>query len=166
MLLYLVRHGAAETADVLRWPDDRGRPLTNAGEDKLAKAAPALKTLASEVDLVLSSRLVRAWQTAEILARKGGWPEPEPCPALEPGGTSAEIVDAVREHGQAQSVAVVGHEPILSHLAGYLLFGQDDVAPVDFKKGAIVSVEFGHQPGPGAGHLRWFLTPRLLRALA
>jgi phosphohistidine phosphatase len=166
MLLYLVRHGPAETADVLRWPDDRGRPLTSAGENKLAKAAPALRTLAPEVDLVLSSRLVRAWQTAEILARKGGWPDPEPCPALEPGGTPAEIIEAVQDHSQAQSVALVGHEPILSYLAGYLLFGQDNVAPVEFKKGAIVSLEIGHRPGPAAGRLRWFLPPRLLRTLA
>ena len=166
MLLYLVRHGAAEASDMLRWPDDRGRPLTDDGARKLAKQAPALRRLAPDVELVLSSQLVRAWQTAELLARYGGWPNPEACPPLEPGGSPEDVLDAVRAHPAVASVALVGHEPDLSALAGYVLCGQAGVSPFDFKKGAIASLEFGHLPAAAAGHLRWFLPPRLLRALA
>jgi phosphohistidine phosphatase len=72
MLLYLVRHGVAFDADPTQWPDDRDRPLTPDGEKKFREVAAGLATLAPTVDVVLSSPLVRAWQTAQILQTRAG----------------------------------------------------------------------------------------------
>src|SRR5215471_19083588 len=85
MYLYLVRHAIAFEPDPAQWPDDRDRPLTPEGEKRFRQAALGLRELVPSVDAVLSSPLVRAWQTAAILARKAGWPEPQRFDALEPG---------------------------------------------------------------------------------
>jgi phosphohistidine phosphatase len=159
MFLYLVRHGIAANRDVLAWPDDRERPLTSAGEQKLARAAP-------DVDVVLSSRLARAWQTAVIIGKKGGWPAPLACEALEPDGSSEAVLAALHEHAGAAAIGLVGHEPNLSQLAGYLLLGGDGPSPFEFKKAGVACVEFGQGPRAGAGRLRWLLPPKLVRALA
>ena len=67
MILYLIRHATAFDPDPVKWADDRQRPLTDEGAEKFRQAAKKLKRIAPEVDAVLSSSLVRAWQTAKIL---------------------------------------------------------------------------------------------------
>src|SRR5260221_325312 len=111
MLLYLVRHAIADDPDPARWPDDRDRPLTEDGEKKFRKVAEGLARLVPSVDVLLSSSLVRAWQTAVILQKRAGWPEPVRLPALEAGGAAADVVEGLQPHASAASVALVGHEP-------------------------------------------------------
>jgi phosphohistidine phosphatase len=166
VLLYLVRHGQAGTRDPLAYPDDRDRPLTAQGERRFARVAAALPQVAPHVDVVLSSRLTRAWRTAEIAARDGGWPAPLACAALEPDGSPQAVLEALRDHAGATGIGLVGHEPSLSGLVGFLLFGGDTVAPLDFKKGGLACIEFDQEPAAGAGRLRWFLPPKLARRLA
>src|SRR5262245_56467833 len=165
MLLYLVRHGVAFEADPAQWPDDRDRPLTPDGEKKFADAAEGLATIVPSVDVVLSSPLVRAWQTAVILQKKGGWPEPQRCDALA-GGTPAGVVDALQPHASAGSLALVGHQPSLSELASYLLTGDADAVPIVLRKGGVICLETerGQARARGA-HLEWMVRPRLLRAI-
>src|SRR5215211_4026821 len=123
MDVYLVRHALAFDPDPAAWPDDRDRPLTANGEKKFRQAARGLQEVVPSVDVVLSSPLTRAWQTAEILHTKAGWPEPIRFDALEPGRPAAEVVEALQPHAEAQSLALVGHEPSLHELAAYLLSG-------------------------------------------
>src|SRR5262249_18753372 len=77
MELLLVRHAIAAERDPSRWPDDRDRPLTSQGEERMRRAARGLGRIAPEVDLAFASPLVRAWRTAEILHEEIGWPAPE-----------------------------------------------------------------------------------------
>ena len=86
-----MRHAIAFERDASRWPDDRDRPLTPEGEEKFRRAARGLRRVAGRVDLVLSSPIVRAWRTAEILAEEAGWPDPLAFDALEPERTPAEV---------------------------------------------------------------------------
>ena len=65
--LYLVRHGLAEERGE-KWPDDTKRPLTEEGIVRMRKAARGLARLGVAVDVVLTSPLVRARQTADIVA--------------------------------------------------------------------------------------------------
>ena len=67
MDLYLVRHGVAYDPDPAQWPDDKDRPLTQDGEKRFRRAARGLRELVPTVSVVLSSRWVRAWRTAELL---------------------------------------------------------------------------------------------------
>ena len=84
MLLYLVRHAIAPPADPTIWPDDRLRPLTKKGKTRFRRAAAGLGTFARLPERVLSSPLVRAWQTAQLLEQAAGWPGPVACDALAP----------------------------------------------------------------------------------
>ncbi|HEX2034632.1 MAG TPA: phosphohistidine phosphatase SixA [Chloroflexota bacterium] len=165
MLLHVVRHAIAFDRDPLRWPDDRQRPLTPAGEKRFQRAAQGLHRLGVQVDLVLSSRYVRAWQTAEILQRVAGWPAPVACEALESGHDPPAILEALRQHHGTTALAVVGHEPTLHELVSYLLTGDAELAAVEFRKGSVARLQLGAGVVPGRATLLWQATPKLLRAM-
>ncbi len=161
--LYLVRHAiAAERGP--KYPDDRLRPLTPAGAKKFKESVPGLLEMDVVIDFVLTSPLVRARDTATLLA-SGLKPKPAmvEIEALAPGGRPQAIVDAIRSHGKRhRRLAIVGHEPDLGELAARLLGARGNV---EFKKGAVCLIEVdGATPG-GPGTLRWMLTPKALRAL-
>ena len=162
--LYLVRHAiAAERGP--KYPDDRLRPLTVAGQKKFAESVPGLQAMGVVIDFVLTSPLVRARETAQILAA-GLKPKPAitEVDALSPGGRYQAIVEAIRTHSKRhRRLALVGHEPDLGELAAKLLGARGNV---EFKKGGVCLIDVdGATPG-GPGTLRWMLTPKALRALA
>lgn len=162
--LYLVRHAiAAERGP--KYPDDRLRPLTVAGKKKFAHSVPGLIEMGVVVDFVLTSPLVRARETAQILAA-GLKPKPAiaEVEALAPGGRPQAILEAIKTHARrCRRLALVGHEPDLGELAARLLAARGNI---EFKKGGVALIEVsGATPG-GPGTLRWMLTPKAVRALA
>jgi phosphohistidine phosphatase len=165
MDVYLVRHAIAETRASTPWPDDAERPLTPEGEARFRKAARGLRRVAPQVDIVLASPYVRAWQTAEILEREAGWPAPERARELEATQAPADAVELLRRHA-SNSVALVGHEPCLSCLASLLLAGDEHAVAIEVKKGAVVLLTLNPEVRPGSALLRWSATPKILRALA
>jgi phosphohistidine phosphatase len=165
MDVYLVRHAIGATRDSTQWPDDSERPLTPEGEARFRNAARGLRRVAPKVDVVLSSPYVRAWQTAEILEREAGWPAPERAQELEATRYPADAVELLRRHA-SNSVALVGHEPCLSHLASLLLAGDEHAVAIELKKGAVVFLTVNPEVRPGSAFLRWNVTPKILRALA
>jgi phosphohistidine phosphatase len=166
MFLYLVRHAIAGQPDPAQWPDDRERPLSPEGEKKFRKAARGLQSLVPSVDVVLSSPLVRAWQTAEILEKKAGWPAPQRLDALEPGVAPADVVNVLLPHASAQAVVLVGHEPSLHELASYLITGDPATVRMTLRKGGVVCLLCENAPRAGAAQLEWLVSPRILRVLA
>jgi phosphohistidine phosphatase len=165
MNLYLVRHAIAFAHDPAAWPDDRERPLTQSGEKKFRRAARGLSGLVPTIDVVLSSPLTRAWQTAEILQKRAGWPEPRRFDPLEPGTAPADAVEALQPHASAESVALVGHEPSLHELASFLLSGDPSSVRLTMKKGGVACLSTADGIQAGAASLEWVLQPRVLRAL-
>jgi phosphohistidine phosphatase len=160
--LYLVRHGlAAERGEA--WPDDSKRPLTDDGMSQMRKAARGLARLGLTLDVVLTSPLVRARQTAEILA---GALEPRPplvtVDSLAPEGNYAAIVADLEKYERKTRIALVGHEPALGELAARLVGSRH---PIEFKKGGVCRIDVEDIPPSGPGDLRWLLTPKILRAL-
>jgi phosphohistidine phosphatase len=166
MDLLIVRHAIAENRDSVLWPEDSARPLTPAGEARFRRAARGLRELVSPVEVVLSSPYARAWRTAEILQEEAGWAAPERCRALEPPRDPRDLVSVIQERRGRSSVAVVGHEPGLSELASLLLSGDPSGWRIELKKGAVVVLSFPASPAPGAGLLRFAVTPKILRLLA
>jgi phosphohistidine phosphatase len=162
--IYLVRHGlAAERGP--KYPDDRLRPLTPAGVKKFAESVAGLAEMGVAIDFVLTSPLLRARDTATLLAA-GLKPKPAiaEVEALAPGGRHQAVIEAIKAHAKRnRRLALVGHEPDLGELAARLLGAR---GMVQFKKGAICAIDVdGATPG-GPGTLRWLLTPKALRALA
>ena len=160
--LYLVRHGLAELRGEA-WPDDTKRPLTEKGMARLRRSARSLVRLGVSIDVVLTSPLVRARQTAEIVAAAFA---PRPAviniDALAPEGTHAALTAELEKHARRSRVAIVGHEPGLGDLAARLVGMRH---PLEFKKGAVCRIDVDALPPRGPGALRWFLTPRMLRSL-
>lgn len=157
--LYLVRHGIAEERGPA-WPDDTLRPLTERGQKRFARAAAGFVRLEDAPDLILTSPLVRARQTAELLSLAADGVSVERMDALSPDGPAAAILAKLRRTG-AERVALVGHEPDLGHLAAILLGAS---RPLPFKKGGIcrIDVEWRRE---AKGTLVWFLSPAALRRL-
>jgi phosphohistidine phosphatase len=162
--LYLVRHAAAFGRDPDRWPDDSRRPLTPEGEEEFRLVARGLVGLISRVEVILSSPYLRAWRTAQILSEVDSWPAPEPSPMLEPTLPPEKAAQELLSY--AGSIAVVGHRPGLHELAAYLLTGEGDGLEIGLKKGGAACIRFDGTPAPGAGELRWLLTPKVLQNLA
>lgn len=161
--LYLIRHGiAAERGD--EYPDDSKRPLTGEGIAALRKEAKALAHMGVDFDQIIASPLVRTKQTADVFAQVlPGKPPVALADALAPAGAPAAVVQELAKYMRKERIALVGHEPNIGELAARLIGAR---VPLEFKKGAICRIDFEVYPPKGAGHLRWFLTPRMLRKLS
>ena len=163
LLLVLVRHAIAEERGAA-WPDDDQRPLTREGSRKWKQAARGLADVLPGTDLLLTSPLVRAVQTAEILARAAS---PSPTlrlfDALRPGTRPTATITALRALHPTGTVVLVGHEPTLSELAAQLVRLQ---GPLEFRKGGAMAISTQGLGTRGPARLEWFLTPRLLRRLS
>jgi phosphohistidine phosphatase len=161
--LYLVRHAiAAERGEA--YPDDNLRPLTPKGMAKFHKAVEGLARLDLSVDRILTSPLVRARQTADILAGGlSGSPQVVETDALCPGARFELLVQAIAQSVDCSAIALVGHEPDIGETAAHLVGASD---PLEFGKGAVCRIDFDHWPFEGPGRLRWFMTQKILRRLA
>jgi phosphohistidine phosphatase len=156
MELYFLRHGIA--ADV--GPDgsgDAGRPLTAEGIAKLKEEARGLRRLGVRPDIILTSPLVRARQTAEIVRHALGL-DSRVVDALAPGCDITRLRDLLGEYRSAESIMVVGHEPDFSDLIGALTGG----SRVQLKKGGLARIDL-ESVDEGAGALIWLLPPLALR---
>jgi phosphohistidine phosphatase SixA len=167
MDLLVVRHAIAFDRNPRRWRDDGERPLSPEGMVRARKAAAGLKQLTDRPQCVLCSPLVRAWQTATILAEFSGWPKPVECAALAPDIGPDEVFAALAEQKE-KLVAVVGHQPALGRFLAACLPAQvrGGVSPGAFelKKMGVARVSFRSAPRAGSGVLQWFVPPRILRA--
>ena len=165
MKLLVIRHGPA--GDPEAWKaegrDDRLRPLSPEGKKDMRQAAAGLATLISKVDVIITSPLLRATQTAEIVAGEYDC-EMIIRDALLPDKEPEETLASIEERQEDQIVALVGHEPHLSTFVTYLLSGER-ASFVDLKKGGACLLEL---EGLSAGrpNLKWLLTRRELARLA
>ena len=166
MEIYVIRHAIAYDRDPMQWPDDGRRPLSPDGERRFRRSAQGLAVLVPEVDLLLSSPWLRAWQSAEILHQVAGWPAPRSCLALEGNRSPRGVLTALREHATAERVALVGHEPQSQALVSFLLTGDSARVALELKKGSVVALAVNSTPRAGTAFLVWALPPRVLRALA
>jgi len=159
--LLILRHAIAE--DRAPGLADADRALTPEGVSKFERAAAGLARIVDPPDVLLTSPLKRARQTADIASRAWGRIEPVETAALA-GGTLTELAKAVDAHPDGATVVLVGHEPHVSDLLARLL-GSPEGGRLSFKKGgaALVELEDGLEDG---GRLVWFLTPKVLRELA
>ena len=161
--LYLVRHAiAAERGE--EWPDDTKRPLTERGISRFKQCVSGLRALDVAIDEIFTSPLVRARQTAEILAAGvDGKPPVKLLEALAPGNTAAAAMTQLARAAKRRRIALVGHEPDLGELAAHLLGAGRALA---FKKGGICRIEVEGLTSRRPGSLVWFVTPKVLRGLA
>jgi len=152
VILYFLRHGKAGSP---RATNDDDRELTDDGAAALRSAAPLWRRLNLRPDVVLSSPLPRARQTAELLCDAvGGTPLTDD--RLRPGASWGDLARAMADHPEARRVMFVGHEPDLSGAIGQLTGSS-----VRMRKGGLACLEFYGVPEPGGAEIAWLLDPDL-----
>jgi phosphohistidine phosphatase len=168
MNLYIMRHGIALPADDPSVAHDGERPLSNKGVRRMRKAAKGLRRLNIRFDSVLTSPLLRARQTAEIVASTLGIEARlEEISGLAPESTLEHLMFGLTRYQDREHVLLVGHEPLLSNTGAYLLSGRQPAnLALDLKKGSLCRIEIETLPASSPGKLHWLLTPKQLRLLA
>ncbi len=151
MLLALIRHAIAEDGD-----DDFARPLSAKGKKRFREVVRGLDALGLSFARVVHSPKLRALETAELLAPLADGPlEATRLLAVAPSPELLELLTG-------GPVALVGHEPHLSTLVGWLTGGSlEPTTAVTVKKGAVALLE--GTPTPGGMSLVALIPPRVFR---
>ena len=167
MNLSLLRHGIATDAGAPGAAGDHARPLTDEGRDKTTRVAAALQRMGIAFDLILSSPLVRARETAEIVAATLNAKKAlRLSERLAPGGTLQALVDELnRDHGRCEEVLLVGHEPDFSRHTSVLITGRP-TAQIEMKKAGLCRLQVDELRAGRCATLQWLLPPKLLLRLS
>ncbi|MDD1684349.1 MAG: phosphohistidine phosphatase SixA [Methanoregula sp.] len=163
MDVFILRHGKAESAG----PDigEADRRLTEKGRGEIASAGRWIASQGIRFDLIAASPLVRAQETAAIIADALGQRD---ClvtwKVLGPGGNPDEICHVIGKHTDTRAILLVGHEPLLSALISRIISGEQTAA-IGLSKGSLAKIrEFTYSMSP-SGELHWLLTVKQMAAL-
>ena len=156
MKLYFLRHGLA--GDRETWTgDDFDRPLTDEGKERMAREAVTIAKLYLNLDVILTSPLVRAYQTAEIVAQHLNLTDRlVKDDRLSPGFGSSQLAKILKAYPEARALMLVGHEPDFSQIIGEMIGG----GRITCKKGGLACVELSNKSLQG--HLVWLIPPSIL----
>jgi phosphohistidine phosphatase len=161
MDIYFIRHGIA--ADPSEYEHDRDRPLTDKGREKTARIAQKIRQIGAKFDFILTSPLVRAKQTAQILLEVGLSNLVEEFIPLSPGGNIQEFLQTWTEldYGKTEgAIALVGHQPDLTDWAEQLIWGEIGEKLI-LKKAGIIGLSVPPIASPlGQGHLFLLTSPK------
>ena len=157
MILYFLRHGLAEDRETWNKDDDL-RPLTEKGKQQMQQEAKAISDLVPDLDAIITSPLVRAQQTAEIVASYLGMQEGLVADErLSPGFSVKELGEIIQDYSGSEGLILVGHEPDFSLTLSSLIGG----GRLIFKKGGFARVDL-LQLEPPQGELAWLIPPKAL----
>jgi phosphohistidine phosphatase len=157
--LYFLRHGEAGSRQDWRG-EDFDRPLTAMGRKRMKREAASIRNLELPLDIIISSPLVRALQTAEIVAKgHGSATRLVTDGRLRPGFGPGHLAALLAEHRDARGVMLVGHEPDFSETISRVTGG----GRLAMKKGALAYVEVEGR-APVKGTLVWLIPPKVLEA--
>lgn len=159
--VYVIRHAEAEEVHdaAVAGRSDAERQLTDEGRHQLKKGARGLRKLVDRLDLLLSSPLVRAVQTADILAQEFTDAERAEHVRLSPGFDHVKLLKWVGQ--QPGDLALVGHEPDLSQWIGYVTSGLPR-SLATMKKGSVCRLDMPDTALSGEARIAWLLTLKQL----
>jgi phosphohistidine phosphatase len=161
MILYFLRHASA--GEPLANPrKDEKRALDKEGIEQCGYVGRALAALEAQVDVIVSSPLKRATQTAALVGNEMGYEGKLLIDAgLRPAAGLADFRKLLEKYARQEAIMVVGHNPNLSQFLGAVISDSGCEASVELKKGAVAKVEMRRS----SGTLHWCLTAKLARAL-
>lgn len=153
MKLYLLRHGKSPSPLEAGVKTDAERPLSHDGRDDARKAARFLLAQGAKPEIILSSPLRRALQTAHEAAQVLKGPEPRIYDPLSNQISGTELLRKVcAEEGRPnREVLLVGHQPQLGDLASFLTSRMYDLKPA-----GLIALESERS---GGGKLLWWANP-------
>jgi phosphohistidine phosphatase len=146
---------------------DSERSLTNKGVKRMRRAARGLQHLKIPFEAVLTSPVLRARQTAEIVAASLGIEaQLEETSGLAPESTVEHLLFSLTRYQDREHLLLVGHEPLLSRTMASLLCGSSaKIMEIAVRKGSLCRIEIDGMPPKNPGILHWFLTSKQLRLL-
>jgi phosphohistidine phosphatase len=161
MIIYIVRHASA--GQHLNNPKkDEKRPLDADGIEQCGFVGRALAAINAQPDVIISSPLKRATQTASLIGNELGYEGKLLLdPALRPEASFAEFRRLLEKNSKHEAIMVVGHNPSITEFLGRMIARSGSEASVDFKKGAVARVETGRN----SATLNWFFSPKLAREI-
>lgn len=162
MDLLVIRHAIA--VDPADSTDDASRPLTAEGKKKMRQGAQGLRLSVPAIDVLATSPLTRAVETAEIVSDAYEDLAAIVVPVLAPGHPASAVASWLETQRRHHVVAVVGHEPGLSRMVSWFLSGTER-SIIELKKGAACLLTFPGAVTAASASLVWALAPSQLRAL-
>ena len=168
MEVYFLRHGEAGKRMAVAEKDSE-RGLTESGKVEIREVGESMAKLDLKFDLVATSPLKRAKETAAIvnraLKRKGAveeWGE------LVPEGSREALYRRLGKQRAGSSILLVGHEPYLTTAINELAArgGSEGGTRIVLKKGGLARVSLSGSGARLSGEIRWLLSPKLIRKMA
>lgn len=161
MIIYIVRHASAGQHHMNPKKDEK-RPLDADGIEQCGVVGRALAALNAQPDVIISSPLKRATQTASLIGNELGYEGKLLLePAMRPEGSFADFRRMLDRYSKHEAIMVVGHNPSISEFMARMIAKAGCEAQVDFKKGAVGRVETVRH----SATLNWFFTPKIARAI-
>ncbi len=162
MEIYFLRHASAGQHKLNPLKDEQ-RPLDEVGIQQSHIVGHALAGLKLQVDAIITSPLIRAKQTAAIVASEIGHEEELVIDdALRPEASYQQFQELLARHGGKQAIMVVGHNPSQTEFLNKLLIGDGSSEPIELKKGAIARVD---KEGRAPAILKWSMPPKVVRGI-
>ncbi|NJM36637.1 MAG: hypothetical protein HC845_01485 [Akkermansiaceae bacterium] len=155
MDLILLRHGKAEDQNP---QGDFFRELTEKGRDQSRRAAHLIKSAGKLPEVILTSPLIRARQTADEFSRTAEMPGAITQSWLACGMHPEIALKELAGFPEFKRIMIVGHEPDFSHLLQWIL-GVGD-GRIQVKKGAIACIQIF--PPSRHGKLKFLIPPKLV----
>ncbi len=144
---------------------DEDRPLTPRGEEEALRMGRALAAMEPEVEHIVTSPLVRAVQTAEIVrGALGGRPDVRITENLVPGFRPAALFAELTALAGSGGIMAVGHQPDLGEFIAFLI-ADSAASGISMAAGAIAKLLVPSPPDRSGAALCWLLTPDAVRSL-
>jgi phosphohistidine phosphatase len=141
---------------------DEKRSLDKQGIEQCRFIGAALSAADVQVDLIVSSPLKRATQTASLVGNELGYDgDLKFEPSLRPDASFESFRDMLRKYSKLDTIMLVGHNPSITEFCGLLLTNGIDTRVVELKKAGVARVEYS---GKSNAILHWALTPKLVRS--
>jgi phosphohistidine phosphatase len=161
MDLFVLRHGkAGQSSDD---PDDSTRMLTAEGRNEIRDVARWMRSKKIRFNVIATSPLTRAHETAKIVARSLGQKDHlEVWDDLAPGGDPDTLCYHAAQYDKDAAILIIGHEPSLSMLISRIISGSDTIS-ISLAKGGLAKIRnysFDKRP---SGELQWLLMPRQIK---
>lgn len=161
MTVYFLRHASAGEHIANPKKDER-RALDETGIEQCGHVGRALAALDTQVDVIVSSPLKRAAQTAVLVGNEIGYEGKLVLEeGLRPEADFVQFRKLVDKYAKHESIMFVGHNPNLSEFVGRSISENGCDAAIELKKGAVARVEMGRN----SALLQWCLTPKIVRML-
>ena len=166
MDFYLLRNAKAAKDGKANDDNDDDRPLTKKGERKIIRVAEAMRDLELKFDAIITSPLLRATHSAEVVARSFRMKDSvHHSSHLAPHGNPALLVNEINaKHGDTSGLLLVGHEPSLGALISILLVGDNSLQMI-FKRGGLCKLSVENLCYGKCASLCWLMAPSQLKRM-